>query len=172
MAGTENQMSKQATAMEYVSKQSAQLKREKKSVIVERALDELYEKHGTITTDLVIEEASKSKHPLHPLFDWDNAVAGHKWRQTQALAMIMATKYVVVLEKSKAPPRVVSSAPVRKFVNAFRGEGFKMRNEVLNEDDARKAMVEKKLAVLRSWCRETVDISELAQARAAILKFL
>lgn len=156
----------------YMNKTDARVTREKKAVVVERELDKMYEKHGSVSTDLMLEEAKDPKHPLHKYFDWDDEVAGKKWRQTQALAMIMATKYVAVINGQSEPPKVVHGVPVRKFVSAFKGEGFKMRNEALNEEESRRALIERRLGVLRSWCRENIDIAELQPVRLAILEHI
>jgi hypothetical protein len=160
--------------MKYTTKENAMVKREKKQVVVEKALDAIYEKHGTLSTELVIEEAKDPNHKLHRFFDWDDEVAGKKWRETQAYALIMATKFVVVLNgQQNGPPKVMgASVEVRKFVNGFHGEGFKMRNDAVNDDETRRGMVEKKIAVLKSWCRETVDLEELKELREMILGFV
>lgn len=157
---------------QYISKQDQRITRERKSVVVERELDAIYAEYETLTTNLILEKARDANHPLHAYFDWDDSVAAEKWRQTQALQLVMATKFAVILNGAAKPPQVVHGTPVRKFVSAFKGEGFKMRNEALNEVDVRRALVERRIGILRSWCRENVDIEELGDLRTAILKLL
>jgi hypothetical protein len=157
---------------EYLSKQDAAVVRERKQVVIDKELDRLYAKHKTVTTELLLTEARNPKHALHRYFEWDNDVAGEKYRQHQALQMIMASKMVVVLEQTKnAPPRVVASErpEVRRLVSGFRGEGFKMRKEALSDDEQRSVMVERYRSRLRGWCDSTVDISELGELRELIL---
>src|SRR5262245_11365261 len=158
----------------YMTKSEASVVREKKQVVVDREFDKLYAEHGTVTTDLVLEVAREPRHPLHNYFDWDDAVAGDKWRQAQALAMIMASKIVVILNNQPdGPPKAVAGYPqVRRLLSPFRGEGFKMRNETLAEDNSRKAFVEKRLGVLRSWCNSVVDVDELQPIRLKLLEML
>jgi hypothetical protein len=161
---------------EYMSKQDASIVRERKQVVIDRALDRLYEEHGNITTDLVLSTARDPKHPLHQYFDWDDESAAEKYRQHQALQMIMASKMVVVLEKAAngGPPRVVASErpEVRRLVAGFRGEGFKMRNEALSNDEERAVMVARLKSRLRGWCDSTVDIPELGRLRSLVLREL
>jgi hypothetical protein len=162
---------------QYLSKEEAGRKRERKQVVVDRELDRLYKKHNTITTDLVLDAASNPKHALHTYFEWDDSVAAHKYRQAQATAMILASKMVAVLKASEddGPPQVIGGSQqveVRRLVNAYRGGGFKMRNEALKNLDSRAALVEKKKGVLRSWCSSVVDIQELATLRKLIEKHL
>ncbi len=158
----------------YMSKAEVAMVREKKQVVVDREFDRIYEEHGTVTTDLVLETARDSRSPLHDYFDWDDAVAGEKWRQAQALAMIMASKMVVILnEQQNGPPKAVASYPqVRRLIPGYRGEGFKMRNETLSNDDSRKVFVERRLGVLRSWCNSVVDVDELQPIRLKLLELL
>lgn len=161
--------------MEYLSKEEAGLTREKKQVTIDRELEKIYDEHGTVTVDLLLEASRSKKHPLHDYFDWNNEVAGEKWRRTQATHMIMASKLVPILsEKGKDPPlpATAQATPVRRLVSAFRGDGFKMRNEALSDTDMRRAIIEKKKEVLRSWCDSVVDIEELHELRKVILRKL
>lgn len=149
-------------------------KSERKAVVVDRELERLYRKHKTITVELLLGEAAKPKHPLHSYFEWDDAAAADKYRRVQCYSMIMASKFVVQLvQDGKASPALIKDKTrVRRLVSAFRGEGFKMRNEALADDDMRKAIVETKKSALRSWCNSTIDIPELEPLRLAIQKHL
>lgn len=151
-------------------------RREKKAIIVDREFDRLYAEHGTLTTDLVLETAKDEDHPLHKYFEWDDSVAAQKYRQAQATAMLLASKMVLLLQREEngIAPKVVSAerTEVRRLVAPFRGGGFKMRNAALSVEDERQALIERKKASLRGWCRETADIAELAEIRAAILKLV
>ena len=157
---------------EYLNREDVGVVREKKQVVVDRELNALYKKHGTVTEDIVIEAARKDSHPLHRYFEWDDSVAAQHWRKSQALSLIMASKMVVVLQKNTgAAPNVVRAdqPEVRRLVSAFRGEGFKLRKDALADDGQRAAIIEKHKSRLRGWCRETIDIQELGGLRLAIL---
>lgn len=161
--------------MEYLSKQDAAVVRERKQVVVDRELDRIYKKHRTVTTELVVEAAKDADHPLHGYFEWDDGKAAQKYRHSQALQMIMASKMVVVLKDAgEGPPRVVHGErpEVRRLVSSFRGEGFKMRKEALSNDESRAVIVERFKARLRGWCESVVDIPELQDLRDAVLQRL
>lgn len=84
----------------------------------------------------------------------------------------MGSKFVVQLVqdgKVSTPEVITETGQVRRLVSAFRGEGFRLRNEALADDDMRKAIVESKKSVLRSWCKSTIDIPELQLLRKTIL---
>lgn len=52
----------------------------------------IWEKHQQLTPQLVVDEARDPGHPLHSHFDWDNKVAGEKWRRHQAHELIRTQK--------------------------------------------------------------------------------
>jgi hypothetical protein len=45
-------------------------------------------KEGKLTAETVVEKASNPRHPLHDEFEWDDTVAGAKWRLEQARELI------------------------------------------------------------------------------------
>lgn len=145
--------------------------RERKSVVIDRELSRIYDEQGVVSVDAVLLDAADLKSPLHSYFEWDNEKAAEKYRRVQAYSLIMASKFVVQLVEngSLEVKKVKESGSVRKLVSAFRGEGFRMRNEALADDDMRKAIVESKKSALRSWCKSVIDVSELSELRAMIL---
>lgn len=58
------------------------------------ALQQIYESHGKLTPELVVEHAKDPDNPLHDHFDWDNEEAGVKWRKHQARMLICKVKIV------------------------------------------------------------------------------
>jgi hypothetical protein len=154
----------------YVDRKDAQVQRERKTVLVEEELDQIHERDGVVTAQSLVEAASSPKHRLHRFFEWDDSEAAKKFRLTQATAMIMATKYMAVLEVQRGElPRVVAankvpSLPVRKFVRAKDG-GYHRRDLALEDEEERRLLVESKRAILVGWCRAVVDIHELDSLR-------
>lgn len=156
--------------MEYLNKN--EVIRVNKAVVIEKVLDRVYKDRGRITNALLVEAAKDPHSELHSSFEWDDKIAGPKYRLAQANMMIMATKYVTFLKKGERKPiSVTKTNQVRKFL-PFKGEGFKERGEVLSDADARRAIVDKKKQALRSWCDGVQDISELDSLRKLILRAL
>jgi hypothetical protein len=52
------------------------------------ALLDIREKYGQLRPHLVVQEAEDPDHPLHNRFEWDDAVAGPKYRIVQARRLI------------------------------------------------------------------------------------
>lgn len=144
-------------------------KREKKQLTIDNALGELLKTHKTVTVDLVIQEATKKDHPLHDLFEWDDSIAADKFRKMQAYAMILSSRFTVQLvQQQNSHTKVMKSARVRRLVNSFSGEGFKLRTDALKNAEDRSGIIEKKKAILRSWCQSVIDIEELTSLRTQI----
>lgn len=58
--------------------------------------------HGHLSSELVVEEARPESAALHPAFEWDDSVAGERYRVHQASTLVRAV-VVVPPEKSEAP---------------------------------------------------------------------
>lgn len=145
-------------------------KKERKAVVIDRELERIYAKHQVVTVDTVLKEAVKATHPLHSYFEWDDKLAGQKYRAVQAYSLIMGSKFVVSLvENGDTPKSITGSARVRKLVSAFRGEGFTLRTDALKDAEKRSAIVDSKRSQLRSWCESVIDIDELSELRRTIL---
>jgi len=166
---------KKAAPTQYMSKKDAGLVRERKTVVVEREMERIFKERGALTTALLVEEAEREDSPLHKFFEWDDTVAARKYRIVQATQMIMASKFVCVLEGERnAVPKVLSAQPhtdhmVRRFLpSGDKGDGYVTREQVLQDVEERRLLVERKKSALRAWCRSIVDIEELSSLREMI----
>lgn len=159
-----------STTLKYV--ESYQLT-EKKRVIVDKALLSICKKRGKIDMDILLEEVKNPKNVLHPFFEWNDEIAGEKWRRAQAYTMIYHSQVVArFVENGNSPKTVVDVGKVRRLVSAYRGDGFMLRDEALGDADKRGVIIKAKKGALRSWCKGVVDIEELNNLRELILKHL
>lgn len=55
-------------------------------------LQTIYDQHQRLTPKLVVDTARDTTHPLHDRFEWDNSIAGEKWRIHQARDLIVSYK--------------------------------------------------------------------------------
>jgi len=144
-------------------------KKVRKSTVIDQELERIYKKKGVVTPEAVLAEAAKATSPIHGYFEWDDVKAGQKYRMVQAYSMILASKFIVSLVQQNGEPKQIGSGQVRKLVSAFRGEGFRLRNDALAQAESRQAIIESKKSQLRSWCNSTIDIVELGELRESIL---
>lgn len=64
------------------------------------------EEHGRLTPRIVLEEARAAEHPLHSRFEWDDAIAGDKYRLAQAHDLITALKVKYAPADDAKPERL------------------------------------------------------------------
>ena len=64
-----------------------------------KILDDIAKANGGILLpETVIRLAKNPKHPLHPYFDWDDAIAAHQYRLDQARDLISSIEVLVEYE--------------------------------------------------------------------------
>lgn len=67
-----------------------------------RELRRIAQQHGHITSKMVVDESRPEDAALHPAFEWDDGIAGERYRLHQASSLVRAV-VVVPPEKSEAP---------------------------------------------------------------------
>ena len=66
-------------------------------------LDRIRSQHGRLTPAVVVDEARSPDHPLHSRFEWDDAVAGEKYRLVQAQQLIRTVKVTMPATVDRGP---------------------------------------------------------------------
>ncbi len=72
------------------------------ATVTREVLQELCLRHGYLTPELVVAEATPKNHPLHSHFEWDNKVAGAKYRREQAHQLIQGVRLTLANNKGAA----------------------------------------------------------------------
>lgn len=118
--------------------------------------------NGNLTPRAVLEESRDEAAPLHPAFEWDDAVAAEKHREDQARYLIRSITVV-------APERGVER-PTRAFVSVSVEEEPVYDHVVtaMSDADKRQQVLRRALAELEGWQRKYADLEELAGVFAAI----
>jgi len=75
----------------------------------------LAEKHGSVTAEIVLNEAKKKTSPLHRHFDWDDTKAAMRFRLIQAAELIRKIKVEYIVSESQ-------TVRVRAFHNVHEDE--------------------------------------------------
>lgn len=93
---------------------------------------------GRLTADMVLKDAKKQSSPLHGEFEWDDAVAGHKYRLEQARDLIAGHK--VYIERSTYT--ITAPAYVRDPSAGTGEQGYRSVASLKTDRDlAREALV-------------------------------
>jgi hypothetical protein len=83
-------------------------------------LQGIYETHGRLTPAIVVDEARPEDHPLHTSFEWDDSIAGEKFRLNQARDLIQSVR----ITRARADN---TNATARAFTSVADGAGFAYR---------------------------------------------
>lgn len=75
-------------------------------------LQQIYDAHGKLTPNLVVEAARNPTHPLHSRFEWDNTTAAEKYRLEQARGLIRLVR-VRYINREGEPATIRSFHSVR-----------------------------------------------------------
>lgn len=120
--------------------------------------------HGKLTPAVVVEAAGAEDHPLHDRFEWDDSVAGQKYRLIQAreLIRVVREKYI---DRSGAP------ADVRTFHAIPRSDGmaYEPLDEIVRDDIASKVLLQ---SMEREWRLLRARYERFAEFREMILRDL
>jgi len=68
-------------------------------IIISEVLEETYKRHGRLTPQIVLDEATPEDAPLHSRFEWDDQKAGDAYRLDQARSLIRTVKLRVIADE-------------------------------------------------------------------------
>lgn len=140
-----------------------------KEALKEALIEAVHVRHGKVTAKLMIDMARRPSSPYHQLYEWNDSIAGEKFREEQARQMIIASKFILQLNAPrKSPPLVSAGIPVRKLLPTLDPGNYDGRVVVLSDRAMRRNRIKIKLEQLRAWCREVSDIEELATLKRVI----
>lgn len=110
----------------------------------------------------VVADARSSRSPLHKAFEWDNSVAGERYREAQASLMLRALITVVV---NVTKPKEVHYT--RVYVNVHEpgttDKTYRPMVDVLDDPKLRTQMLETALEEFRLWRDRYSRLTELAK---------
>lgn len=119
------------------------------------------ERNGNLTPRALVDVSRPEDAPLHDAFEWDDAVAAERYRETQAGYIIRSVEVVVQENKE----------PVRAFVSVTTGKEarpYSSIEHVLVRSDSRALLLEQARMELQTFKRKYQQLTELAGVFAAI----
>lgn len=126
------------------------------------ALSEMYRRDGFLTPASVKDEASDPSSVLHDAFEWDDAVAGDRYRLQQARELIKTYRVKVVSSSSN---EVVS---VRAFVHEKATGSYAPVADVVADPVRRAAQSERLKVEIAGWRQRAKSFDEFAAVVDAI----
>ena len=113
---------------------------------------------GRLTPKNVVDEARPEESPLHPEFEWNDAIAAEKWREKQAQLLIAHT--IIIREDNPSP--------VRAFHVTVEQSHYEPIDVILKDETKREVMLENAKRELISFKKKYSTLTELTNVFAAI----
>lgn len=127
----------------------------------QKVAEELESLGDSYTLSDVVERAKDISSEMHDVFEWDDSIAGMKYREVQASKMIQAL--IVKVENKKV------SEPVRYFVSTGnRDKSYTPVRLVVRNEDAYKELLNRAYAELRAFKKKYSTLSELEEILSLI----
>jgi len=145
-------------------------------------LDSLLKRHGELTTQLVLDEATNPESPLHMYFEWDNDKAAQRFRHEQSRKLIRTFSVTIKEQEKKLVhvPQIIRSQPgtYKTFEAVVKSpsdyekaltqalEQLRAAKDTVNRlEQAAKGLNDDKLTLL------SIAIKSISAAESAIQKF-
>jgi hypothetical protein len=96
-----------------------------------------------LTAEVVVKEAHDKKNPLHEYFDWEDSIAGAKWRLHQARLLI---NYVIEPLKDDG-----NRVPLFEIIQDEDSKEYKMFEEILSRNEWRNQVLKQAVHMLAYW---------------------
>lgn len=126
----------------------------KKGIIL-KVLKQLEVQHGILSPHDLVEAARDEGHPLHEMFQWNNRVAGEKYRLMQARMMINSVRVEFLGEKREAFFNV--TIPVR----SVKTRGYVSIEKVVSNEDLHNQVLASAVGELEYWQKKYDKLVEL-----------
>jgi hypothetical protein len=119
---------------------------------------------GQLTAAAIVEAATPEDHPLHSRFEWDDAVAGHRYRLGQAKQLIRVVRETYI-DRSGNP------SDVRAFHAIAREEGtvYEPLDEIIQDDITSKILLQ---SMEREWRALRARYARFEEFRQIVLRDL
>ena len=120
---------------------------------------EVKEKKG-LTAEEVINKAQNKKSSLHDLFEWDDSIAGEKYRLQQARVLINEVKIIVNTEEYYAFENVSLSVEEDNSDKPESVRQYFTRKEIIDSIDFRQQIIQRAYNNILYWKRQYECYSE------------
>lgn len=131
--------------------------------LIEAEIQRIETQFGRAEPDRVVEAASDPANPLHSEFEWDDTVAGHKYRLEQARALIASIKTTVRTE-TRMVRAVAYVQDTRKEPNS---QGYIHVSRVRSDEDLKKETLKQELDRSASVLSRAVNLAEALEMEVA-----
>lgn len=128
--------------------------------IYKKELEKLEKKYnGMLAPQDILREASTDRSPLHDWFDWQDEIAGEKWRLHQARLLLNSIRVKVMFEGGNRSYRKYLNVKVKQ------NGGFKrfyvQTNKIMKNPDLKEQILARAISEANYWKRTYDEYQEL-----------
>lgn len=139
----------------------------------QKVADEIYSISDEPTKEQIVEKARDKNTELHDMFEWDDAIAGEKWRGEQARKIIQALRITIIKDESDPLPETLTMQPVRMFYgNPTGGSGFVSTVKIVGNKDMYEQLLERAKQEMLSFKNKYSILKELKPVFEMIDQFI
>jgi hypothetical protein len=129
-------------------------------------LDRIRRRDGTIRPSVVVNESRPEEAPLHPVFEWRDAVAAEKYREHQATNLVKVVRVVTPpRDKVAAPTQVAVERRDRSEPVVSRHDPFEAQ---LSEVVGQMVETERRLEQIRLQAQRSFDRPRMIRLQVAL----
>ena len=123
--------------------------------------DEIFSISDSPTAEQIVNMASDPDKESYKLFDWDDAVAGPKWRKEQA-RLVMRSLKVEFIQDTNLDVEPKKFTPCRLFYgNPIESEGFVAITKIMGNKDMYQQLLERAKMEIKSFRKKYAMLKEL-----------
>ena len=133
------------------------------------SVEQIRKRHnGNVSADAIVSAAKAKRHPLHPVFTWDDSEAGNEYRLEQARMMMRS--FVVIRNDitSDRPQRAYEVVRTDQASSPRIRHVYKTVDDIMKDSDLRGELLGRALRELISLRNRYRDLQELAVVIRAI----
>lgn len=127
------------------------------------------DQHGELHPALVVEAARPKNHPLHSRFEWDNRIAGERWRRQQAHRLIRVAQIPLSYADHPTGP-----SHIRAFVAVPRASSpqpdYVPTEDAMSDDFTRRLVLQAMERDIAALQRKYGHLAAFAEAITQIAK--
>ena len=139
----------------------------------QKVADEIFSISDEPTKEQVVEKARDVSTELHEMFEWNDTIAGEKWRGEQARKILGALRITIVKDESDPLPETMTMRPVRMFFgNPTGGSGFVSTMKIMGNRDMYEQLLERAKQDMLAFKNKYSLLKELGPVFEMIDEFL
>lgn len=131
-------------------------------------LTDHYKKHGDLTPEIVVDEARPEGAPLHDRFEWDNKIAGDKYRIVQAQQLIRSVN-IEFIDKRTGERKFVRGFHSRREAGQEAG-GYQPTEEIVQDEMSLRLLLkqcEREIADLKRKYGHLAEFADMMREAVA-----